>query len=137
MLYINHDHPLVQASLIIRRSEVALTCEPRQRLKREREQVRKHLDLVRNAQLHLAEQIKVTPGCWIEAGVMRHPAIAVSNHGTIVLFRPVNEVGRRWIEDNVGDDSQWFGDALAVEHRFAFDLIDGMTGDGLEVTFTA
>jgi hypothetical protein len=59
--------------------------------------------------------------------------VLVSNQGSIVLFRPMTEDARAWIEENVQSDAQWFGGALAVEHSYVLDLIDGMKGDGLIV----
>ena len=63
MQFINHDHPICQASLILRRCEKDLYFE-RPRLARERDVRRKALDLLVRAQLRLADQIKDTPGCW-------------------------------------------------------------------------
>lgn len=60
--------------------------------------------------------------------------VMVSNHGTIFLFTPVTENGRRWIGENVGDDVMWFAGGLAVEHGYARQLAEGMLSDGLEVT---
>jgi hypothetical protein len=57
--------------------------------------------------------------------------ITVENHGSIFLFRPESDAGKSWLEDNT--DGQWFGNALAVEHRFAYDLAQGALNDGLEV----
>ena len=57
----------------------------------------------------------------------------VENHGTIFLVRPLTEAARDWLAENVSNESQWFGAALVVEHRYAADLVDGMIGDGLNV----
>jgi hypothetical protein len=58
--------------------------------------------------------------------------IQVENHGTIFLFRPVSDQGREWLEENT--DGQWFGPALAVEHRYAGDLAQGAIDSGLTVS---
>lgn len=57
----------------------------------------------------------------------------VENHGTVALVRPVSDLARGWIEDNVGDDAQFFGGALAVEPRYVEELVEGMLADGLDV----
>ena len=54
---------------------------------------------------------------------------AVENHGSVVLVRPLNDVGKAWLAEHT--DGQWFCGALAVEPRFLFHLIDGMYADGL------
>jgi len=45
--------------------------------------------------------------------------------GTIFLFQPLSDAAREWIKEYVQEDAQRFGDALAVEHRFARDLARG------------
>jgi hypothetical protein len=61
------------------------------------------------------------------------PDVSVSNHGTIFLFQPLTDAARGWIEENVVGETQWFGSALAVEHRYARDLAVGMIRDGLRL----
>jgi len=57
--------------------------------------------------------------------------INVENHGSLMLFRPATETGREWLETNT--DGQWFGHALVVEPRYAFDLAEGAQQAGLVV----
>lgn len=60
--------------------------------------------------------------------------IQVENHGSIFLFRPLTPRAFAWIDENVQPEpSQWFGEAVAVEHRFALDLTTGMQSAGLAV----
>lgn len=60
--------------------------------------------------------------------------VAISNEGTIVVFEPLTDAAREWIGEHVQPDSwQWLAGRLAVEHRYAFVLIEGMRGDGLTV----
>lgn len=72
----------------------------------------------------------------IEMKLQRGVALAdvdVSNHGTIFLFEPLTDTAQEWIEANIAGETQWFGNALAVEHRFAADLAAGMAKDGLRL----
>jgi len=57
----------------------------------------------------------------------------VENHGSIFLVRPVSSAAQNWLDENVSDDAQYFGNALAVEHRYISDLVEGMKLDGLAV----
>lgn len=57
----------------------------------------------------------------------------LENHGTIWLVRPLTQAASDWIEENVSEDRQYFGNALAVEHRFVGDIIAGMLSAGLEI----
>jgi hypothetical protein len=62
------------------------------------------------------------------------PDVRVHNEETIFVFMPLTKATQEWIESNVcADDWQWFYGGLCVEHRYARDLADGMTGDGLVV----
>lgn len=50
----------------------------------------------------------------------------IENHGSIFLFRPADEESRELLESIVDSEAQWFGGALAVEHRYARDLAHGL-----------
>jgi hypothetical protein len=59
---------------------------------------------------------------------------AVENHGSILLFRPLTAKAEQWIEENVSSERyhpNW--PTLVVEHRYAFDLAQGMQQAGLAV----
>lgn len=58
--------------------------------------------------------------------------VVVENHGTIFLFRLLTDAATKWVEEHVSEPN-WFGPALAVEHRFASDLAAGMQTDGLKI----
>lgn len=65
-----------------------------------------------------------------------NPDIQVENHGSIFLFQPLTDSGSDWLSENIGDEAMYFGNALAVEHRFAENIADGMASDGLKlITF--
>lgn len=55
------------------------------------------------------------------------------NHGSIVLCRPQNEAAAEHLLNNVGSESPWFGDALAVEPRYVAGLIEGLRDNGWSV----
>lgn len=57
----------------------------------------------------------------------------VSNHGSIVLFTPLTELASEWIQENVEEGALWHGRSLAVEHRCAPDILQGMMAAGLNV----
>jgi len=61
------------------------------------------------------------------------PDVTVENHGTVFLFNLLTDAARAWVEENVPDDAQYFGGALAVEPRYARDLAQGMIDDGMTV----
>ena len=59
----------------------------------------------------------------------------ISDHGTVILIRPVSEAAHQWVEENVVVEPwQWFGGALGVDHRFARDLLDGIAAAGFEIS---
>ena len=57
--------------------------------------------------------------------------VFIENHSSVFLFRPVTQLGIDWLTENT--DGLWYGDALAVEHRYAMDLAQGMIDNGLIV----
>ena len=53
--------------------------------------------------------------------------VAIENHGSIVLVRPLTEEAKAWLEENVETESwQWWSGALAVEPRCVETLVAGM-----------
>jgi hypothetical protein len=61
------------------------------------------------------------------------PDFTVQNEGTIYLLRPNTPAAQSWIAENLPPDRMTFGDAIAVEHRYICDIIDGIRAAGLEV----
>jgi len=59
--------------------------------------------------------------------------IRIENHGSLALFRPLNDEARAHLEENVSEEAQWFGGALAVEHRYVVGLAEALQGEGYEV----
>jgi hypothetical protein len=39
----------------------------------------------------------------------------IANDGTIVLFTPLTERARRWVDANVAEDRLWFGPSRVIE----------------------
>ena len=63
--------------------------------------------------------------------------IEVKNEGSVVLLIPMSSRGKAWIDDNLQLEGwQWYGNAAAVEARYADAIVDGMQDDGLEVQGT-
>ena len=63
--------------------------------------------------------------------VQNTPDVLVCNEGTVFLFCPLTSQGKKWIDEYVQSDALWFGNALVVEHRFAWGLAQGMKDAGL------
>ena len=59
------------------------------------------------------------------------PDILVRIEGTVFLFCPLTPRAKEWIDEHVQSDAQWFGNALVVEHRYAWGLAEGMKDEGL------
>lgn len=58
---------------------------------------------------------------------------SVENHGSIVLLRGISPDAEQWIEDYVGGwDTQYWGDAVVVEHRYIVPIIEAMEAQGWE-----
>jgi len=60
------------------------------------------------------------------------PDVLVRNEGTVFVFSPLTKRAQEWMDDNVeSEPHQWFGNALVVEHRYAWGLGQGMHDAGL------
>jgi hypothetical protein len=51
--------------------------------------------------------------------------VAIENHGTIVLLRPLTGLVRSWLEEHT--DGTWWGGALAAEPRYVPELLYALT----------
>ena len=49
------------------------------------------------------------------------------------LVEPLTPAAEEWLAENIGEESTWWGNSLAVEHRYIEDLLEGMAGDGLTI----
>jgi hypothetical protein len=60
--------------------------------------------------------------------------IAIEDHGSVVLLRPLTGTARDWIEEHVNRDG-FHPDrpTLVVERRYVSDIVSGAQADGLEV----
>jgi hypothetical protein len=54
------------------------------------------------------------------------------DHGSVWLMFAETESGAAWIEEHIPPTAQMLGRAIAIEHRFAQDIIEGASGDGLQ-----
>jgi hypothetical protein len=61
------------------------------------------------------------------------PDFSLTNHGSIFTFRPLTDAARDWLEENLDEDAPWWAGAVAVEPRYAYDLVAGIQADGLNI----
>ena len=57
----------------------------------------------------------------------------VTGGGTIYLLQPHTAAATEWIAEHISDDAQFMGDAVAVEHRYIGNIVQGIQRDGLTV----
>lgn len=56
----------------------------------------------------------------------------VTDHGSIFLLRPNSAEAKAWISDHLQvEQYQMFGEAVAVEHRYIGDILEGVHGADL------
>ena len=59
----------------------------------------------------------------------------IADRGSVFLIRAVSEAARRWLDENiVAEPWQWIDGALAVDHRFARDIVAEITEAGFEIS---
>ena len=60
--------------------------------------------------------------------------VRLEDEGGAVLFQPLTPAAHAWFKENVPTEEwQWVGGRLAVERRYADNLIDGLIEAGLTV----
>lgn len=57
----------------------------------------------------------------------------VNNQGSIVLLTPMTPAAHEWVETHLPDDALTFGPSIAIEHRYAEDILEGIVQDGLSL----
>jgi hypothetical protein len=55
---------------------------------------------------------------------------AVRDEGTIWLFTPQTPAALQFLSEHIQEGAQYFGDSLAVEHRFVYELLIGLREHG-------
>ena len=61
------------------------------------------------------------------------PDFRSENHGSLFLLFPLTPSAHSWIEEHLPDDAQWF-DAVVIEHRYIWTILDGIQDAGLAVS---
>ena len=60
--------------------------------------------------------------------------IKIDNEGSIIVITPLTSEARIWIDENCNIESwQWIGESLAIDHRFAENIILGLADAGFNV----
>lgn len=57
--------------------------------------------------------------------------VRIIGGGSVFVFLLLTPAAWRWIDERVSGDRQMLGCGLAVEHRYAAALAEGMAADGL------
>jgi hypothetical protein len=55
------------------------------------------------------------------------------NHGSIFLLYPLSKSARSWVEQNLPSDAQFFGNAVVIEHRYVWPILEGIQNESLTV----
>ncbi len=61
------------------------------------------------------------------------PDFFCENHGSIFLLRPASPAANSWISEHLPEDRLTLGDAVVVEHRCIWAILEGIRNDGLAV----
>ncbi len=59
------------------------------------------------------------------------PDFRCENHGSLFLLFPLTQRAHSWIEEHLPEDVQWFGNAVVIEHRYIWTILDGIQDAGL------
>lgn len=64
---------------------------------------------------------------------MSAPDFIFTSHGSVCLLYPATPAAREWISEHIPEDAQRLGDAVAIEPRYAGDILEGAANDGLTI----
>jgi hypothetical protein len=59
------------------------------------------------------------------------PDFRCENHGSLFLLFSLTQHAHSWIEECLPEDAQWFGNAVVIEHRYIWTILDGIQDAGL------
>ena len=62
------------------------------------------------------------------------PDFICENHGSLFLLFPLSQSAQSWVEEHLPTDVQWFGNAVVIEHRYVWTILEGIQNDGLAVS---
>ena len=57
----------------------------------------------------------------------------IENHVSLYLLLPHTEEARTWIATHISPDHQSWGSGIVVEHRYIWNIADGIRNDGLTI----
>ena len=52
---------------------------------------------------------------------------------SVYLIQPKTEKTKEWFNEHIPEDAQFLGNSLAVEWRYAQDILEVMANDGLQL----
>jgi hypothetical protein len=68
-----------------------------------------------------------------EVQAVRRIDFIVRDEGTVWLFTPLTPAPLQFLSEHIQEDAQYFGDSLAVDHRYVEGLLHGLQEHGLKV----
>ena len=71
-----------------------------------------------------------------EVQAVRRIDFVVRDEGTIWRFTPLTPSALQFLSEHIQDDAQYFGDSLAVEHRYVAGLLHGLHEHGPKAVHT-
>lgn len=54
----------------------------------------------------------------------------VDGSGTVYMITPQNKAASKALKEMISGESSWLGESLAIEHRYVWDLIQGLKTEG-------
>ena len=56
------------------------------------------------------------------------------NHHSLFLLYPLTPTAHSWTKQHLPENAQWFGNAVVIEHRYIWAILDRIQNDGLKVS---
>ena len=62
------------------------------------------------------------------------PDFICENHGSLFLLFLLSQSAQSWVEEHLPTDVEWFGNAVVIENRYVWTILEGIQNDGLAVS---
>lgn len=68
-----------------------------------------------------------------QSGSSPTPDFEVENHFSIFLLRPLTPAAESWIDEHIPEDAQYFSNAVVVEARCFWAILEALQAEGYTV----
>jgi hypothetical protein len=65
--------------------------------------------------------------------LMEKPDVRVQDEGSLFILHPLTAAATEWMNNNLGEDLQFWGEGIVVEPGYVLNVLQGMVRGGLTI----